>query len=114
MATKSHFSSADDSQMARARDLADDLLEVVGGEHATQAISQMHIQQPMELHHAQMQFSFSGPMAVRALSPALPSMHGLPLFAERSHSDFRRVGMYAPPAPYGTPPAAPDQPPPPP
>ena len=41
--------------IARAKLLADDLLEVVRGEHA-KALQQVQAQQ-MELHHAQMQYA---------------------------------------------------------
>ena len=41
--------------IARAKALADDLLEVVRGEHA-KALQQVQAQQ-MELHHAQMQYA---------------------------------------------------------
>ncbi|VDB95651.1 unnamed protein product [Peniophora sp. CBMAI 1063] len=50
-----HITGPDENMIARAKLLADDLLEVVRGEHA-KALQQVQAQQ-MELHHAQMQYA---------------------------------------------------------
>src|SRR6266404_2785201 len=61
------FSGPEEGQVARAKVLTDDLLEVVRGEYAkVKAI--MH-QQQMELHQAQMQYASYGIMPVRPYSP---------------------------------------------
>jgi hypothetical protein len=63
-ATRSQFfSGPDEGQVARAKVLTEDLLEVVRAEHgkAQTALSQ----QQMELHHAQIQYAQYSAMSVR-------------------------------------------------
>ena len=56
-------SGPEDGQVARAKVLTDDLLEVVRGEYAK--VKAMLHQQQMELHQAQMQYASYGMMGVR-------------------------------------------------
>ena len=58
-------SGPEEGQVARAKALTDDLLEVVRGEYAK--VKTMLHQQQMELHQAQMQYASYGMMAVRIL-----------------------------------------------
>jgi hypothetical protein len=58
-------SGPEDGQVARAKALTDDLLEVVRGEYAK--VKAMLHQQQMELHQAQMQYASYGMMGVRIL-----------------------------------------------
>jgi hypothetical protein len=53
-------SGPEEGQVARAKSLTDDLLEVVRGEYAK--VKQMLHQQQMELHQAQMQYANYGMM----------------------------------------------------
>ncbi len=55
-------SGPEDGQVARAKALTDDLLEVVRGEYAK--VKAMLHQQQMELHQAQMQYASYGTMGV--------------------------------------------------
>jgi hypothetical protein len=56
------FSGPDEGQVVRAKALADDLLEVVHGEHAKALAWVQH--QQMELHQAQVQYAQYSAMAV--------------------------------------------------
>jgi hypothetical protein len=58
-------SGPEEGQVARAKALTDDLLEVVRGEYAK--VKAMLHQQQMELHQAQMQYASYGMMGVRIL-----------------------------------------------
>ncbi len=58
-------SGPEDGQVARAKALTDDLLEVVRGEYAK--VKQMLHKQQMELHQAQMQYASYGMMGVRIM-----------------------------------------------
>ena len=58
-------SGPEEGQVARAKALTDDLLEVVRGEY--EKVKGMLHQQQMELHQAQMQYASYGMMAVRIL-----------------------------------------------
>jgi hypothetical protein len=60
------LSGPEDGQVARAKALTDDLLEVVRGEYAK--VKAMLHQQQMELHQAQMQYASYGMIAVCASS----------------------------------------------
>jgi hypothetical protein len=61
------FSSGpEEGQVARAKTLTDDLLEVVRGEYAK--VKAMMHQQQMELHQAQMQYASYGMMGVGAFT----------------------------------------------
>jgi len=55
-----HITGPEDGQVARAKALTDDLLEVVRGEYAK--VKTMLHQQQMELHQAQMQYASYGMM----------------------------------------------------
>jgi len=81
-----HVTGPDEGQVARAKVLTEDLLEVVRGEHAK--VKSMLQQQQLELHHAQIQYA--------------------------AYSAY--AGGYAPPQPGSAPPPPPpgEQPPPPP
>ena len=57
------LSGPEEGQVARAKVLTDDLLEVVRGEYAK--VKAMLHQQQMELHQAQMQYASYGMMTVR-------------------------------------------------
>jgi hypothetical protein len=59
-------SGPEEGQVARAKALTDDLLEVVRGEYAK--VKAMLHQQQMELHQAQMQYASYGMMGVGAFS----------------------------------------------
>ncbi|PCH44859.1 hypothetical protein WOLCODRAFT_77694 [Wolfiporia cocos MD-104 SS10] len=91
-----HVTGPDEGQVARARVLTEDLLEVVRGEHAK--MKTVLQQQQMELHQAQIQYAAYSAYAVCIL-----------------HSFYLFHG-YAPPQPGSAPPPPPpgDQPPPPP
>jgi hypothetical protein len=73
-------SGPEDGQVARAKALTDDLLEVVRGEYAK--VKTMLHQQQMELHQAQMQYASYGMMGVRILNTGRSSVlfHLLLLF----------------------------------
>ena len=73
-------SGPEDGQVARAKALTDDLLEVVRGEYAK--VKSMLHQQQMELHQAQMQYASYGMMGVCILNIGCSSVrfHLLHLF----------------------------------
>jgi len=62
-----HITGPEEGQVARAKALTDDLLEVVRGEYAK--VKAMLHQQQMELHQAQMQYASYGMMAGYAPPP---------------------------------------------
>jgi len=62
-----HITGPEDGQVARAKALTDDLLEVVRGEYAK--VKAMLHQQQMELHQAQMQYASYGMMGSYAPPP---------------------------------------------
>ncbi|KAI0280422.1 hypothetical protein BGY98DRAFT_914700 [Russula aff. rugulosa BPL654] len=62
-----HITGPEDGQVARAKALTDDLLEVVRGEYAK--VKTMLHQQQMELHQAQMQYASYGMMGGYAPPP---------------------------------------------
>ncbi|KAG2143773.1 uncharacterized protein EDB93DRAFT_1251826 [Suillus bovinus] len=64
-----HITGPDENQVARAKVLTEDLLEVVRSEHAKAQAAMM--QQQMELHQAQMQFS-QYPMGGYGVAPPAP------------------------------------------
>ncbi|KAG2364660.1 hypothetical protein BDR07DRAFT_1354774 [Suillus spraguei] len=64
-----HITGPDENQVARAKVLTEDLLEVVRSEHAKAQSAMM--QQQMELHQAQMQFS-QYPMGGYGVAPPAP------------------------------------------
>lgn len=66
-------SGPEEGQVARAKALTDDLLEVVRGEYAK--VKTMLHQQQMELHQAQMQYaSYGSMMGVRILNSRCSSV----------------------------------------
>jgi hypothetical protein len=103
-------SGPEEGQVARAKALTDDLLEVVRGEYAK--VKTMLHQQQMELHQAQMQYASYGMMGVRIINIGCSSVCFILCFC----SDPSFFQGYAPPPPSAAPPPPPpgDQPPPPP
>ena len=88
--TMVHISGPDEQQVARAKALTEDLLEVVRAEHAkVKAVVQ---QQQMELHQAQLQYAaYSAYVCITLLIQSSP--FPIPPSSRRSFSNSLLVRM---------------------